>query len=178
MFDLGWTELLLIGIVALIVVGPKDLPLLFRKVGNFVGKARSMAREFSRAMDDAADETGVKEVAKSLKAASNPLQAGIDQVKSAATDFTKYSPESETGKLAVERAVAGEKIREASAKKATKRQGVEKAAVSKTAAKKTAAPKTTAPKKTLNEPTARKPVDKSKKQPTKATANTSEASRD
>ena len=67
MFDLGWTELLLIGIVALIVVGPKDLPLLFRKVGNFVGKARSMAREFSRAMDDAADETGVKEVAKSLK---------------------------------------------------------------------------------------------------------------
>jgi sec-independent protein translocase protein TatB len=173
MFDLGWTELLLIGIVALIVVGPKDLPLLFRKVGNFVGKARSMAREFSRAMDDAADETGVKEVAKSLKAASNPLQAGIDQVKSAASDFTKYSPESETGKLAVERAVAGEKIREASAKKTTKRQGVEKAAVSKTAAKKTAAPK-----KTLNEPTPRKPVDKSKKQPTKATANTSEASRD
>ena len=173
MFDLGWTELLLIGIVALIVVGPKDLPLLFRKVGNFVGKARSMAREFSRAMDDAADETGVKEVAKSLKAASNPLQAGIDQVKSAATDFTKYSPESETGKLAVERAVAGEKIREASAKKTTKRQGVEKAAVSKTAAKKIAAPK-----KTLNEPTPRKPVDKSKKQPTKATANTSEASRD
>jgi sec-independent protein translocase protein TatB len=173
MFDLGWTELLLIGIVALIVVGPKDLPLLFRKVGNFVGKARSMAREFSRAMDDAADETGVKEVAKSLKAASNPLQAGLDQVKSAATDFTKYSPESETGKLAVERAMAGEKIREASAKKATKRQGVEKAAVSKTVAKKTAAPK-----KTLNEPTARKPVDKSKKQPTKATANTSEASRD
>jgi sec-independent protein translocase protein TatB len=136
MFDLGWTELLLIGIVALIVVGPKDLPLLFRRVGNFVGKARSMAREFSRAMDDAADETGVKEVAKSLKAASNPLQAGLDQVKSAATDFTKYSPESETGKLAVERAVAGEKIREASAKKATKRQGVENAAVSKTAAKK------------------------------------------
>ena len=173
MFDLGWTELLLIGIVALIVVGPKDLPLLFRRVGNFVGKARSMAREFSRAMDDAADETGVKEVAKSLKAASNPLQAGLDRVKSAATDFTKYSPESETGKLAVERAVAGEKIRDASAKKTTKRQGVEKAAVSKTAAKKTAAPK-----KTLNEPTARKPVAKSKKQPTKATANTSEASRD
>ena len=40
MFDLGLTELLLIGIVALIVVGPKDLPMLFRKVGQFVGKAR------------------------------------------------------------------------------------------------------------------------------------------
>ena len=37
MFDLGWTELLVIGIVALIVVGPKDLPVLFKKGGQFVG---------------------------------------------------------------------------------------------------------------------------------------------
>ena len=56
MFDLGWTELLVIGIVALIVIGPKDLPMMFRRVGQFVGRARSMAREFSRAMDDAADD--------------------------------------------------------------------------------------------------------------------------
>ena len=56
MFDLGWTELLVIGVVALIVVGPKDLPMLFRNVGRFVGKARGMAREFSRAMEDAAAE--------------------------------------------------------------------------------------------------------------------------
>ena len=53
MFDLGWSELLVIGIVALIVVGPKDLPVLFRNVGRFVGKARAMARDFSRAMNDA-----------------------------------------------------------------------------------------------------------------------------
>ena len=37
MFDLGWTELLVIGIVSLIVVGPKDLPVLFRKAGQFIG---------------------------------------------------------------------------------------------------------------------------------------------
>ena len=43
MFDLGWTELLVIGIVALIVIGPKDLPVMFRKVGQFVGKARGGA---------------------------------------------------------------------------------------------------------------------------------------
>ena len=56
MFDLGWTELLLIGIVALIVVGPKELPVLFRKAGQFAGKIRGMAREFSRAMNNAADD--------------------------------------------------------------------------------------------------------------------------
>ena len=41
MFDLGWTELLLIGIVALIVVGPKDLPMLFRKLGRLWEKPRA-----------------------------------------------------------------------------------------------------------------------------------------
>ncbi len=59
MFDLGLTELLVIGVVALIVVGPKDLPVMFRNVGRFVGKAKGMAREFSSAMNDAADESGV-----------------------------------------------------------------------------------------------------------------------
>ena len=40
MFDLGWTELLVIGIVALIVVGPKDLPVLFKKGGQLLGGSR------------------------------------------------------------------------------------------------------------------------------------------
>ena len=52
MFDLGLTELLLIGIVALIIVGPKDLPVLFRRVGEFVGRMKGMAREFTSAMND------------------------------------------------------------------------------------------------------------------------------
>ena len=67
MFDIGWTELLVIGVVALIVGGPKDLPGMFRTLGRFTAKARSMARDFSRAMEDAADEAGVKDVAKDLK---------------------------------------------------------------------------------------------------------------
>ena len=78
MFDLGWTELLVIGIVALIVVGPKDLPVLFRNVGRWVGRMRGMAREFSRAMNDAADEAGVSDVSKTLKAATNPVGTAMD----------------------------------------------------------------------------------------------------
>ncbi len=122
MFDLGWTELLVIGIVALIVVGPKDLPVLFRNIGKFVGKMRGMAREFSRAMNDAADEAGVNEVAKGLKAATNPVGTAMDGVKSAAKDMTagldptKYDPDSETGKLAADRAEKARKIQAATAR--------------------------------------------------------------
>ena len=55
MFGMGWSEMVLIGIVALIVIGPKDLPKMFRALGEFTGKARGMAREFSRAMEAAAE---------------------------------------------------------------------------------------------------------------------------
>lgn len=127
MFDLGWTELLLIGIVALIVVGPKDLPGLFRSVGRFVGKAKGMAREFSRAMEDAADEAGVKDISTSLKAAANPKQFGLDKVKEATDSFKNWEPGKETG-LDEDRAAMAKKIHDASAKAASDRQAAEAAA--------------------------------------------------
>ena len=112
MFDLGLTELLLIGIVALIIVGPKDLPVLFRRVGEFVGRMRGMAREFTSAMNDAADEAGVKDVAKTMRAATNPIKTGLDKVGETTKEFTNFDPLSETGKLASERADASKRIRE------------------------------------------------------------------
>ena len=127
MFDLGWTELLVIGVVALIVVGPKDLPLLFRNVGRFVGKARGMAREFSSAMNQAADESGMKDIQKGLKAATNPMGSALDGVKQAASDMTKLDldPDSETGKLAAERADAARKIQAATARKQAEKKAQE-----------------------------------------------------
>lgn len=127
MFGMGWTELLLIGIVALIVVGPKDLPVLFRNIGVYVGKARGMAREFSRAMEDAADQSGVKEATDTLRGLSNPAKYGLDKVKDA-TDFTKWEPGSNTAKLAEDRAEAAKKIHAASADRAQQRLATETAA--------------------------------------------------
>lgn len=90
--EIGWTELVVIGVVALIVIGPKDLPEMFRTLGRFTAKARSMAREFSRAMEQAARETGVDEVARDLKGVASPRSMGLDAVKNAADKFEKWDP--------------------------------------------------------------------------------------
>jgi len=125
MFDMGWSELLVVGVVALIVVGPKDLPVLFRKVGQFVGKAKGMAREFSNAMNDAADDTGMREMSsslnKTLKTATNPLGSAMDEVKSATKSLSKFDPDSETGKLASQRAEDVKKIQAATARAGAER---------------------------------------------------------
>lgn len=167
MFDLGWAELLVIGIVALIVVGPKDLPVMFRKVGQFVGKAKGMAREFSQAMNDAADESGVREVTsginKSLKAATNPVGTAMDGVKSAAASLTDIDPDSETGKLAAQRAEDVKKIQAATARAAAERKQKEAAeALARANAldAELAAPKKAPVKKPAKKPAAKKPAAK------------------
>ena len=90
--DFSWSEMLLVGIDALIVIGPKDLPGMFRELGRITAKIRSMGREFSRAMEQAAKESGVKEAADGLKAVSNPVGTGLNAVKSAADKFEKWDP--------------------------------------------------------------------------------------
>lgn len=106
MFGLGWSELLVVGIVALIVIGPKDLPGLFRTMGQFTGKARMMAREFSRAMEQAADDSGVKDISKTLNAAANPKKFGVDKIKEATgVTETPLSPERQAAKEKMSKAM-------------------------------------------------------------------------
>ncbi len=62
MLDLGWSELLIIGVVALIVVGPKDLPKMLRALGQYAGRAKGIAREFQRSMDEAARQADIEEL--------------------------------------------------------------------------------------------------------------------
>lgn len=90
--DIGWAEMMLIGVVALIVIGPQDLPDLFRQLGRFTSKLRQMAREFQRAMDQAASDLGVKDVARDVGNLTSPKAMGLDAVKSAADKFEKWDP--------------------------------------------------------------------------------------
>ena len=92
MLNFGWAELLVIGVVALIVIGPEDLPDMFRQLGRFTAKLRQMSREFSRAMEQAAKESGVSDVAKDLKASTSAKALGLDAVKAAADKFEKWDP--------------------------------------------------------------------------------------
>lgn len=63
----GFFELMVIAIVALIVVGPKDLPKLMRSAGRFVAKARAMAAEFTQAFDQMARESEMEDLRKEIE---------------------------------------------------------------------------------------------------------------
>jgi sec-independent protein translocase protein TatB len=74
MFDIGWPELVVIAVVALVVIGPKDLPYALRTVGRFVAKARTMAREFQTHVDDMVREAELDE----LRKKATELKDGVD----------------------------------------------------------------------------------------------------
>jgi len=77
MFDIGWSELVVIAVVALIAIGPKELPGVLRMVGQWIGKARKMAAEFQGQFQEAMREAEMADLKKSF-----------DEVKEAATGFS------------------------------------------------------------------------------------------
>ena len=77
MFDIGWSELVVIAVVALIAIGPKELPGVLRMVGQWMGKARKMAAEFQGQFNEAMREAEMADLKKSF-----------DEVKEAATGLT------------------------------------------------------------------------------------------
>ena len=70
LFDIGWSELLLIGVVALIFIGPKDLPRALRVAGYWVGRARTLSREFQSSVDQMIREAELEEMREQLKKAT------------------------------------------------------------------------------------------------------------
>ena len=184
MFGMGWSEMVLIGIVALIVVGPKDLPGMFRTLGQFTGKARGMAREFSKAMEAAADESGVKDISKTIKAASNPTAFGTDKLREAAGLKSSFKPGGATEALSAEREANRAKIAEATAAAATARKareaaaaaGIEVPAETPPAAKPAPAAKSAAAKKAAPKADAAKAAPKTPAKPAAGKASAKAAS--
>lgn len=78
MFDIGWSELLVIGVVALIAIGPKELPGVLRTVGQWMGKARRMAAEFQGQFNEAMREAEMADLKKSF-----------DEVRDATSGLTR-----------------------------------------------------------------------------------------
>lgn len=97
MFDIGGIELLVIAVVAILVVRPKDLPTMLRTVGQYVGRLRSMAREFQHQFEEAARDTGVDEIRKGISSVQDLSPA--NKVKEA---FNSIGDEVESVKADVE----------------------------------------------------------------------------
>ena len=89
MLDLGWTEILVVGVVALIVIGPRDLPAALHTFGKYVGKMRSMVRDFQQGIDDIAREQELQEIQKNIRDFSQPKQAIQSYVSDIEREFTE-----------------------------------------------------------------------------------------
>ncbi len=81
MFDIGWSELVVIGVVALIAIGPKELPGVLRTVGNYMGKVRRMASEFQGHFQEAMREAEMAD-----------LKKQVDEMTDTAKSFTQFDP--------------------------------------------------------------------------------------
>jgi len=101
MFDIGWGELLVIGIVALVVIGPKELPSVVRTLGQTVAKLRRMAADFQNQFNEAMREAELadlkKDAEKMIESATaavthNPLEAVGDEMKKAVDEATAMPP--------------------------------------------------------------------------------------
>lgn len=66
MFDIGWTEMLVLGVIALLVLGPRELPNLLRTLGRYVRQMRDVASEFRGQLDDISAEIDTREQLKKL----------------------------------------------------------------------------------------------------------------
>lgn len=89
MFDIGWSELLVIGIVALVVIGPKELPGVVRTIGQSMAKLRRMASDFQNQFNEAMREAELadlkKDAEKMIEDATsfNPIEKAGEEIKKA-----------------------------------------------------------------------------------------------
>jgi len=102
MLDIGWTEMLTIAVIAIVVIGPRDLPKMLRTVGVWVRKARSTVRELQTGIEDMAREAELNEMKKSVESATR-VDNWLDDsavVKPPASKPAPAAPSSQTAEAA------------------------------------------------------------------------------
>lgn len=198
MFDIGWTELMVVAVVAILVVGPKDLPRMLRTFGQTVGKLRRMAGEFQSTfndairdaekqvdiddMRDAVEKAGNFDPLGDIKKSLDPMKNIGSEIKSAIEKPTATAAEAaKTDTAAKTPAPAAKKPAAAATKPAAaSKAGAAKktaAAAKKPAAPKTTAAKTSAAKTPVAKPAATKTAAPKTAAPKKAAAKTASAAR-
>jgi len=102
MLDIAWSELLLVAIVAILVVGPKELPVLLRSFGRMLGKLRRTADDFRRQFDDAVREAGGDDLQREMRSLkqNNPLSQVRNSIEEAGRDMTKPAGSQSQGRSA------------------------------------------------------------------------------
>ena len=78
MFDIGWSEIVVIGVVALIVIGPKELPAVLRAIGQWTTKIKRMAGEFQSQFQEAMREAEMADLKKEVDAATKGMTSHFD----------------------------------------------------------------------------------------------------
>jgi sec-independent protein translocase protein TatB len=81
MFDVGWSELMVIAVVAIVVIGPKDLPRVMRVVGQWSGKVKRMGRDFQRQFNEALREAELDDVRKDVEALGKGLSQDVAKAR-------------------------------------------------------------------------------------------------
>ncbi len=96
MLGLGWTEMLVIGVVALIFIGPKDLPIVMGRIGKVMGQIRRMGAEFQREINRT---TGLDEVRNLRNSITSPLKQTADEIRKEFNTMTPTGQQQPSGVL-------------------------------------------------------------------------------
>jgi sec-independent protein translocase protein TatB len=95
MFDIGWSEFVVIGVVALIVIGPKELPAVLRAIGQWTTKIRRMAGEFQSQFQEAMREAEMADLKKQVDGLGDAAK-GLTSLDALDLDVTKWEPKTNT----------------------------------------------------------------------------------
>jgi len=97
MFDIGFSEVMLIGLLGLLVLGPERLPAVARQIGRYIGRARTTWNAMRTELEREIEQTGVKDIKDDISGAGKELQSSMQESKQA-LDETRQQVTRQTGK--------------------------------------------------------------------------------